>query len=96
MNILVRQARKRQMKQIRKAVAQTHKEGRLKFVGDDKLEFVEQDGRVREISLVDCAADFWQRWNNKMMADIGSPYANLGTFEISPDDIKEMILELKG
>jgi hypothetical protein len=90
----MRQARKRQLKLIKKAVLKTHEEGRLKFVGEDKLEFVEQDGRVRELSVAECAADFWQRWNSKMMSDIGSPYANLGTFEISPYDIKEMVLEV--
>ena len=97
MDFFTRQARKRLIGKINKAVAKTQEEGRLKFVENDTIEYIgKEDGLKRTMTMDECAAMFWSAYNENMQQEIGLVGGNLMTFEITPDDFRKAMIELRG
>lgn len=86
------------MGRIQGTLNKAYKEGRLVFPPDDEngVEYTDKEGETRKFSLDVCAGFFWDKFSNQMMGGTGMALANLTTVNISPDDIKSVLLDLRG
>lgn len=91
-------ARKRVMGQIKSTLAKSFSEGRLVFSpeAENSVEYTDKAGAKNSVTLDNCAALLWEKFNNQLMGGTGSTQANLGVLNIAPDDIKAVLSDLRG
>lgn len=93
-----RLARKRAIGQMKSTLAKSYEEGRLVFspVAENKVEYTDKAGAKHNLSLDECAALLWDKFNKQLVEGTGTSHANLGVLDIPPDDIKAILLDLRG
>ena len=85
------------MGRIKGTLNKAYKEGRLVFPieNENNVEYTDKEGEVRVLTLDSCAGFLWDKFSNQLMGGTGMALANLTTVDISLDDIKVVLLEIK-
>jgi len=85
------------MGRINGTLNKAYKEGRLIFPPDNEnsVEYTDKEGVKQILTLDVCAGLLWDKFSNQLMGGAGMASANLTTVDISPDDIKLVLLGIK-
>jgi capsule polysaccharide export protein KpsE/RkpR len=81
------------LKKAEDAVNKAYKQKRLVFKSDGQIDYTDKSGKKETYSDADLAALLWDKLNNEVMAF--QNIANLAMIDITPDDIKAILLKLK-
>ncbi len=92
-NVFTDMAHKKTLKMAEEAITKLHKEGRLIFKGDSKVEYVDKKGAKETQDIDGMASLIWQKLNDEMVGRLGVAGASLTLVNITPDDMKEIILK---
>ena len=95
MGFLDKLARNRVLKQAGDAATRSHEQGRLVFGVGDRVVYTDKEGKSQTLTLDGCAGLFWQKMNEEVIGAAGSSMVNLATLNVTPEDIREIIVELR-
>ncbi len=92
LGILQGKARKKTLGQVRQAVRAAYDAKRIVFwIREGKVEYTDKSGEKETMTPEELAAFFWTKFNNELL--LFNRDANLGTLEISTEDILQIIWE---
>ena len=88
-------ARGQFMKQAEKTISKAHKEGRIAFREDDKVEYTSKGGEKSVGSLDDIAQRLLDVMASYLMDKAGDLRANPASIGVTVEDIKGILVEIR-
>ncbi len=88
-------ARSQLLSKVKGAIEKSYKQGRIIFKEDGNVEYVGKDKSRQTLSIDALASLAWEKLNNEFMSVSGSAMMSFGTLGIAPDDMKQILIELK-
>lgn len=95
-NPLIIIARKKALSMAKDGIKKLYQENRLVYKENGMMEYTDKSGQKQTQTVDGMGGVIWLKMNNELMQRIGKVEASFVGLNITPEDIKSIIVEVKG